>query len=328
MPNAGEQGDGQQPQKVGFFCKCAPDPGAKMQPETLLPKHASVPVFFLYGEPRREVGPRFLHLEPLEDRSKASGWNIRPHAHTDLHHVFFVTCGHGQLSADGDSIPFKAPCLLLVPAGTVHGFTYEPGARGRVLTIADAYLRDLIRREPDFSAVFSSVRCLRLDDDAALEELLSRLGQELVWNAPGYAAAIEGHLLALLVTLLRLSRYTAQELKHVAGRAAGWVARFREQIEAKYRSGAPLQEYLQALRITHAQLRRACLQVTQQPPALLIQDRIFLEAQRVLLYTNTTVAEAASYLGFRDSAYFTRFFTKRAGVSPREFRRQACENQR
>jgi AraC family transcriptional activator of pobA len=56
----------------------------------------------------------------------------------------------------------------------------------------------------------------------------------------------------------------------------------------------------------------------------LILDRIFLEAERMLLYTNMTVIEAAHYLAFSDSAYFTRFFTKHAGCSPREFRRRAA----
>ena len=71
----------------------------------------SVPVFFLYGEPRREVGPRFLHLETLAERSKPSDWNIRPHAHTDLNHVFFFTSGSGRGSADGASLAFSTPVL-------------------------------------------------------------------------------------------------------------------------------------------------------------------------------------------------------------------------
>jgi AraC family transcriptional regulator, transcriptional activator of pobA len=87
-----------------------------------------------------------------------------------------------------------------------------------------------------------------------------------------------------------------------------------------YRTSAPLQDYAASLCITQAQLRRACIQITGRAPMRIIQDRIFLEAQRVLLYTNMTVAEAAHYLGFTDNTYFTRFFTKRAGCSPREFR--------
>ena len=280
----------------------------------------SVPVFFLYGEPRREVGPRFLHLETLAERSQPSGWNIRPHAHADLNHVFFFTSGSGGITADGASLAFATPALLLVPAGVVHGFAYEPDSTGWVFTIADAYLSDLTAREPDFAGIFAALRHLVPDDPAGIEDRLTRLGRELVWNAPGYAAAIEGHLLGILVELLRLSHH-AHEAPRIPGRAAALVARFRARIEAAYRTGAALEDYADALRVTPAQLRRACRQVTRQPPMLLVQDRIFLEAQRILLYTNMTVAEAAYHLGFTDAAYFTRFFTRRAGRSPREFRR-------
>ena len=283
-----------------------------------------IPVFFLYGEPRREVGPRFLHLEPLEDRSRPSDWNIRAHAHANLNHVFFVNSGSGRMVADGETIRFEAPCLLLVPARTVHGFSYAPGATGWVLTLADAYLSELTAREPAFATLFAAPRCLPAAQAVGLEAWLQRLAQELVWNAPGYASAIEAHLLGLLVSALRLGHYAVRTERPVASRAAELVARFRDLIEIEYRNAHPLSHYARRLRVTEAQLRRACLQITQQPPIQLIRDRIFLEAQRMLLYTNMTVTEAAHSLAFSDSAYFTRFFTKHAGCSPRAFRRQAA----
>ncbi len=287
-----------------------------------------IPVFFLYGEPRREVGPRFLHLEPLEDRSRPSEWNIRAHAHAKLNHVFFITAGHGLMVADGEAIGFGAPCLLLVPAQTVHGFSYTPDATGWVLTVADAYLTELTARQPDFATLFVTPRCVPVTLADGLEDRLKVLAQELVWNAPGYAAAIEGHLLGLLVAALRESHHAIQTERPVAGRAADLVARFRDLIELEYRKAAPLRHYAARLKVTEAQLRRACLQTTRQPPMRLILDRVYLEAQRMLLYTNMTVIEAAHYLAFSDSAYFTRFFTKRAGCSPREFRRRAMAGQR
>ncbi len=45
-----------------------------------------------------------------------------------------------------------------------------------------------------------------------------------------------------------------------------------------------------------------------------------LEAKRALLYSNMTIAEVAYHLGFEDPAYFSRFFAKVVGRSPRAFR--------
>jgi AraC family transcriptional activator of pobA len=278
-----------------------------------------VPVFFLYGEPRQEVGPRFLHLEPLADRSAPSDWNIRAHAHADLHHIFFITRGNGRITADGNVLSFVAPCLLIVPAAVVHSIVYEPETTGFVLTIADHYLRDLTSREPDFTHIFAAPSCLELDDATPMKHRLARLEEELIWDAPGSRAAIESDLLGILVEVLRLSHAVLND-RQIAGRAAQLVARFRVQIEAMYRANGTLQDYAKTLRVTPAQLRRACLQITRQPPMALVHERVFHEAQRVLYYTGMTVTEAAQYLGFTDSAYFSRFFSKHAGCSPRKFR--------
>ena len=45
-----------------------------------------------------------------------------------------------------------------------------------------------------------------------------------------------------------------------------------------------------------------------------------LEAKRGLLYTNMTVSEVADSCGFEDPAYFSRFFARETGESPRSYR--------
>ncbi|MBD3244117.1 MAG: helix-turn-helix domain-containing protein [Chitinivibrionales bacterium] len=45
------------------------------------------------------------------------------------------------------------------------------------------------------------------------------------------------------------------------------------------------------------------------------------EAQRLLLFTNQTVAAIAEALGYSDVSFFSRQFTAKLGVSPRRFRR-------
>ena len=119
-----------------------------------------IPLYFLFGEPKRSVSPRFLHLESLEERSRPRNWQIRPHAHADLHHIFIVIEGGGRMDADGHALALRAPCLVWVPAGVVHGFAFDPGIDGQVLTLADAYLRDLMQWQPEFAGLFSTAACL------------------------------------------------------------------------------------------------------------------------------------------------------------------------
>lgn len=265
------------------------------------------------------MGERFLHLESLDERSRPNAWNIRAHAHANLNHVFHIISGSGRMSIEGAAIDFQAPCAVLVPAGAVHGFAFKAETTGQVLTLSEAYLRELVVRDAELATLFSRGCGIPLGE-IPLGARLAGLAQELVWEAPGHAAAVEAQLLGILVELLRSMRSLGGANRAAQGPHAQLVARFREMIERRYRTGAPIEDYSKDLGVTTSRLRDACLKVAGAAPTRLIQDRILLEARRALLYTNMTVAEVAFHLGFNDPAYFTRFFSKAVGQAPRAFR--------
>ncbi|MCY1416058.1 HTH-type transcriptional activator RhaR [compost metagenome] len=49
------------------------------------------------------------------------------------------------------------------------------------------------------------------------------------------------------------------------------------------------------------------------------------EARRLLLFTSSSVNEIGYQLGFKDPAYFTRFFSREAGMTPSEYRSREGE---
>ncbi len=285
-----------------------------------------IPRFFLYGEPPRAERGHFLHLETLDARSRPNDWNIRPHAHANLNHIFLIQQGGGEMLAERERLPFLAPAILLVPAGTVHAFHWHRESTGWVLTLSDTYLDDLYARETGFRALFERPDGLAIEaggDEAGLFDFeLARLARELNWAAPGHQAAIEAHLTAVMVEAMRLIEGGRRRGPVPPGPQAQLVARFRAAIEERFREHLPLGAYAVRLAVSPSQLRAACLKVAGQPPARLVQERRLLEARRLLLYSNVTVAEAAYHLGYDDPAYFSRVFQRHAGQSPHAFRKR------
>ena len=55
----------------------------------------------------------------------------------------------------------------------------------------------------------------------------------------------------------------------------------------------------------------------------LIDEHAVVAAKRELLYSEASCAQVASRMGFADPAYFSRWFRRLTGESPREFRRRA-----
>jgi AraC family transcriptional activator of pobA len=287
-----------------------------------------IPRFFLYGEPERDAGERFVHVELIADRSGPNEWRVRPHTHSDLHQLFLILRGGGQLRADEARCRLTAPTLILVPAGIVHAFTFQPATHGYVVTICDPLLRAMTTREPAFASLFVEPQWLQLRDenirDYELEVGAERLLRELRMGAPAQITAAEAHLQILLACAARLSCASAGPPQTLAApthhRAAGLVNAFRGLVEAHFRDNWQLQDYAQALYVSSARLRSSCVRVAGAPPVQLIHDCAIRAAKRDLVYTSRSVSEIANALGFEDPAYFSRFFHKRCGISPSEFR--------
>jgi len=59
----------------------------------------------------------------------------------------------------------------------------------------------------------------------------------------------------------------------------------------------------------------------EKSPLLIINERIILEAKRLLLYSSKTNEEIADELGYKESGHFYKFFKKHVGQSPSVFKK-------
>jgi AraC-like DNA-binding protein len=60
-----------------------------------------------------------------------------------------------------------------------------------------------------------------------------------------------------------------------------------------------------------------------QSVAKYIDDLLMSEAQTMLLYSDRSIGTISEQLGFCDQFYFSRWFVKRLGVSPKQYRKSA-----
>jgi AraC family transcriptional activator of pobA len=286
--------------------------------------HRHIPTYFLYGEAPRPLAGPMLHVESIEARSARHHWKIDPHLHQVLHQIIFVMRGRGVVQAESARTQFRPPALMFMPAGSVHGFEFEPGTTGYVISLSVELQHELARREPEIGVLFNGpmtlecdVPTLRATDLAPAFRMLAR---EAARSSAGHELALQGWLEVLLANVLRLVRQRPNRADPISGHRRQLVARFSERIERRYRKGEPLTDYVAALNVSESRLRNACIDLTGQTPVQLLHARVLLEAKRQLLYTDDPVRAIAYALGFTDAAYFTRFFSRHAGVSPRVFR--------
>jgi AraC family transcriptional activator of pobA len=282
----------------------------------------SIPQYFLYGEASQDVDERFLHVESISERSRRHDWTIRPHAHRDLHHLLLVTRGGGIFHAEGSEHTFGAQSLIGVPFSCVHGFDFKTGTDGWIVTASGALLGRIVREHPELAPVFegASVTPLAPANLAGTVALFEALVAEFRGNLPVRRAAAESWLTTIAVAVLRRKLELAPKAAQTPNSDSLLAARFRSLVEANYRTQWSIADYARRLCISPERLRVACVRTTASSPLALLNARRLLEAKRSLLYTNMNVAVIAEACGFLDPAYFSRFFARNTGKSPRDYR--------
>ena len=106
-----------------------------------------LPAYALYGEALHAM-PLLAHWEPIAERSRLHGWEIRPHQHTSLCQLVVIHSGRAQVLLDGRQHSLRGPALITVPAWCAHGFVFAPSIKGDVFTVSERHLRALLQAHP------------------------------------------------------------------------------------------------------------------------------------------------------------------------------------
>ncbi|MNJ70467.1 HTH-type transcriptional activator Btr [compost metagenome] len=81
-------------------------------------------------------------------------------------------------------------------------------------------------------------------------------------------------------------------------------------------------QYAQQIGVTEARLNDVCRRIADLPSKRLVLERLMQEAKRLLLFSGSTANEICYQLGFKDPAYFSRFFNRYAKLTPGEYRQR------
>ena len=110
--------------------------------------------------------------------------------------------------------------------------------------------------------------------------------------------------------------------------AIGLVRRFHQAVERSFRASTSIRAYARRLGVTTSHLSEALRLETGLTAGELIRARLLLEAKRLLLHSELTIAEIGYELGFEDPSYFSRFVRREIETSPVELRNHIREKYR
>ncbi len=280
-----------------------------------VPSKSLIQVFNLFGESGDL--PDVVHCETIASRSVLHDWTLSVHRHARLHQVLLIQSGGGEATLDGRIQVLKPMQVVNVPVGHVHGFRFEPGTEGWVLTLAAEILDEALLPSEGLRGALSQSAVVR--GTPQIRATMKQIFAEHAGRHFGRAhvlRALSGALIGLVARALageKLGGGTAE---------SDLFRRFEALLEQHHLKRWSVTDYAKALAITPTHLNRVTRAATGDTASHLILNRLIREARRNLVYTNLPVSTIAYTLGFDDPAYFSRVYAAATGLSPRAFREQ------
>ena len=254
-----------------------------------------------------------------------SGW---AHRHT-FYEIAYITGGRGEHVLDCDSYPLRPPSLYFLRPDQVHSWCYRSLPTGYVLAFSEEFLlsqphRDDVARDAELFHDLAEAAQLCLSPQQA-REILSIVKEIVHEDHAGqcdYRSVMQAYLHVLLVRAHRM--LPAGGVDGVTANRSGRLVReFTELVTQRVGPYQTVREYSHRLGVTPSHLAETVKEATGRTPGQIIRGAQTVEAKRLLVHTDKNVAQIAYELGFKDTAYFGRFFKREAAVTPGEFRRQS-----
>lgn len=250
----------------------------------------------------------------------------------DFHQITLIERGEGTTTIDFVDLACRPGTLLHVRPGQVQRLPVTIGGGPADLdATVILFTQDFPARLPATAPLTDdpfgpTAWQLDPDDHDRLRRTVSDLTDACALppdRSPDTVRALLRQLLS--VVLLRLALLPALETSaHTPNPASTSseerVRLLRHELERSFAVRHQAYDYAARLGYSLKTLNRACTLVTGRTAKQLIDDRVALEAKRLLAHTDLPVASISYRLGFTEPTNFGKFFTRTTGQTPGNFR--------
>jgi AraC-like DNA-binding protein len=269
------------------------------------------------------VGVEVLTLSQLRGRVSAR-WLADPER-VEFFMVLIVNGGRGEHVVDFERVPMSRGCVVFVRPGQVQQWRAGPGCEAEMLLIEPAVLQPTgaAHQQPAMAVLrleeWPNRFVLDHGELSLCRSLVKMLRRELdVREMDALSVATARQLLSCL--MLGMSRSATRHAADLSTPAL-LARRFQRELEGLVSTRPSVALLARRLRVSTSTLTRTCRDKLGRSAKELVDRRVALEAQRLLVHSPATSVAIGEQLGFSEPTNFVKFFRRLVGTTPEAFRK-------
>ncbi|WP_164112139.1 MULTISPECIES: helix-turn-helix domain-containing protein [Sphingobacterium] len=242
-----------------------------------------------------------------------------PHKH-DFFIIMLFEKGEGKHIIDFKEYAIGNRQVHLLFPGQVHAWQIQEKSMGYQLMISRQWFENFMpslqfatsyyyQTRPVFEISQSAYQSMLYEFKAIQQEIVEK---EISWDI------VQTRI--KLISLL-LSKSVEKEFKDFEKyNATPILSRFLTLINQHFAAERLVSFYAEKLNITPNYLNIICKKTLNSPASSLIKERLILESKRLLKVSDLPMKDIVYRLGFYDHADFSKFFKKKTGMTPSQFK--------
>ena len=260
----------------------------------------------------KEMPIEFFRIENSFDL-----YDYNQHYQYDFYQIYWFThSDHHQHEIDFITNTIEANQIWIIYPGQVHYLDPNP-VKGYYLAINKDYFHRILFKEAKLEA-FVGNSPLKFQVTNAMQPLFEHLHllMEIEFSNRKRVSVLEKYLRLYLIHLQDLPFLTSDKTITIDER----THKLLSLIEEHYITQRKSQFYADSIALSTKRMNEILLLNIGKSLKQQLQDRLLLEAKRLVGYGDENIQDIAYKLHFSEVSYFNRFFKKLTGKTPLDFR--------
>lgn len=278
-----------------------------------------------YGQKAESKIKQYFTIKSIKVLSAQADFQHEPHCHPLLYQLCWITEGEATVKIDTETYKLSKNVFLLIQPNVVHATKFSELYGGYMIHFSEDFFSFYSQINQFFKHIIHSSHregpiVILLSDETAydLDIIFSKVSK--IYEEGSF---MKNELIRSYLNTALLMAYESYEIKNeneLKSNSITLYNNFIHLLENHKFEKKTVKDYAKMLNITPGYLNMITKSEVGKRAGEVIRDKTIFEAQRMLLFTSSSISEIAYKMNFDDNSYFWKLFKKTTGLSPKEYR--------